>query len=380
MKLRFELILLIALFIGLGLFAAYSAEQSGQRTFGARTTSFSSNDDGALALYRWLSRAYGQVDRLAYRPFALTPNDGLLFVLGPSERYQPAQVDAVTAWVKAGGVLVVADDLPSPRSTAAPLLAAFDLKLIEAKQYATGADVLHPALGAPPVERVPIQTWVAIAATTPIPAFVPLAVEGAQPMIVGQRYGDGYVIALSSVYPFTNDGLRDPASAALVLNLLRWLPSGERIVFDEFHHGFGPATDLRALLLSNPLGWAVLYSVAVVGLYIVAGSRRFARPLPLRSEAARRSSVEYIDSMAGMLRQAKQIAYAAEHYRQMVRRRLGRPYGISPALDDDAFVEELAAIRPIDRAALRRILAELRRPNLSEAELLRLIAEADQIG
>lgn len=380
MKLRLELILLIALFAGLGLFAAYSAEQSGQHTIDARVTSFSSNENGTLALYRWLTRVYGQVDRLAYRPFALTPNDGLLLVLGPSERYQPAQVEAVVEWVKAGGVLVVADNVPSPQSAVSPLLAAFDLKLVASERRITTATVLHPALGAPPVASVPAYTRAALAATSPLPAFAPLAADGETTIIAGQRFGDGYVFALSSVYPFTNEGLREPESAALALNLLRWLPPGERIVFDEFHHGFGPSTDLRSLLLSNPLGWAILYSVAMVGLYILAGSRRFARPLPLRSEAARRSSLEFIDSMAGMLRRAKQIAYAAEHYRQMLRRRLGQPYGISLALDDDAFVEELTAIRPIDRAALSRVLAELRRADLSEAELLQLVAEADRIG
>ncbi len=188
------------------------------------------------------------------------------------------------------------------------------------------------------------------------------------------------MIALSSLYPFTNVGLRDPAAAALLLNIVSWLPSGECIVFDEFHYGFGPATDLRTLLLSHPLGWAIVYGVVVIVLYIVAGSRRFACPLPLRSEVARRSTGEYIDSMAGMLRHAGQVAYAAEHYRQMLRRRLGRPCGLSPALDDEEFVAALAAARPLDREGLRRILAALRRADLNETDLLALVAEADRLG
>jgi hypothetical protein len=83
--------------------------------------------------------------------------------------------------------------------------------------------------------------------------------------------------------------------------------------------------------------------------------------------------------MAMMLHKTRQIAYAAEHYRYMLRRRLGQPYGIAQTLDDEAFVTHLAAIRPIDQQKLRRIFAELRRPDLSEAELLRLVAESDQI-
>lgn len=380
MKLRLEFVLLIAIFVGLGGFAAYSAEQSGQSSLGARTTSFSSSDEGALALYRWLERTYRRVDRLAYRPFGLAPTDGLLLVLGPSERYEPAEVADVVAWVEAGGVVVVADDVPSPRSQVSPLLEAFGLRLERIGQVVRSAKVVHPALGIVPVAELPIQTQVAVMATNQPPTFAPLAVAAGKPVVTGLRYGQGYVIALSSLYPFTNVGLRDPAAAALLLNIVSWLPSGKRIVFDEFHHGFGPATDLRTLLLSHPLGWAIVYSVVVIGLYIVAGSRRFARPLPLRSDVARRSTGEYIDSMAGMLRHAGQVAYAAEHYRQMLRRRLGRPYGLSPALDDEEFVAALAAARPLDREGLRRILAALRRVDLNETDLLALVAEADRLG
>ncbi|WP_298818728.1 DUF4350 domain-containing protein [Chloroflexus sp.] len=381
MKLRLELIVLGLLFVGLALFAAFNVEQkSGQRFFDARATSFSSDDNGTLALYRWLNRVYEEVERLAYRPFTLNARDGMLFVLGPSERYEPDQVAQVTTWVAAGGVLVVADNVPDPRSNVSPLLAAFDLKLERMGRFVTTAEVLHPALGAPPIEQVSVQTGVAVASLAPLPAFAPLAVADAQPIIVGQRYGDGYVIAVASLYPFTNEGLREPESAALILNLLRRLPAGKQIVFDEFHHGFGSTADLRALLLSHPAGWAIIYSVVVVGLFILAGSRRFARPLPLRSEAARRSSIEYIDSVAGMLRRAGHLSYAAEHYRQTLRRRLGQPYGLATTLDDQAFVSALAAVRPVDQEALLRMLTELRRTDLREAELLRLIGEADRLA
>ncbi len=250
MKLRLELVLLLALIIGLGVIAAYYADQRGQQAAGIRTTSFSSSDDGALALYRWLERIVpGRVDRLAYRPFALSAAEGMLFVLGPTERYEPAQVAAVTEWVRDGGVLVMADNRPSPRSTLSPLLKAFDLELKIITQTSTATPV-HPALGSPPLTTLPVHTAVAIASTAPQPALAPLAVADTHPIVAGQRFGDGYVIVVSSLYPFTNDGLRQPESAAFMLNLLRWLPLNQKIVFDEFHHGFVPNADLRSLLLN----------------------------------------------------------------------------------------------------------------------------------
>lgn len=379
MKLRLELVLLLALVIGLGVIAAYYADQRGQQAAGMRTTSFSSSNEGALALYRWLERIVpGRVDRLAYRPFALSAAEGMMFVLGPTERYEPAQVAVVTEWVRDGGVLVMADSRPSPRSTLAPLLKAFDLELKIITQTSTATPV-HPALGSPTIATLPVHTAVAIASTAPQPTLAPLAVADTHPIVAGQRFGDGYVIVVSSLHPFTNDGLRQPESAAFILNLLRWLPPNQKIVFDEFHHGFVPNADLRSLLLNHPFGWAILYGGAVIGLYILAGSRRFVRPLPLRSETARRSSVEYIDSIAGMLRRTRQIAYAAEHYRHMLRRRLGQPYGIPLTLDDAAFVDQLATTRPVDRQQLLRLLTDLRRPDLDEASLLKLVAEGDQL-
>ncbi len=379
MKLRFEIVLIVIIFAVLGFAITYAVEQSDQSAPGARATSFSSRDEGTLALYRWLSRTYNRVERLAYQPFTLTPNDGLLFVLGPSDRYEPAAVNAVSAWVNAGGVLVVVDDIASPRSQVTPLLAAFALQL-ERAPFAETVDGRHPALGSPPVTQLAVKTNVAVAPATPDVGLAPLAGAPDRPIIASRQFGDGHVIAVSSLYPFTNEGLRQPAAAALVINLLRWAPPGKRILFDEFHHGFRLETNLRSLLVRHPFGWAIIYALTITGLYLVVGSRRFARPLPLRSEAARRSSAEYIDSMAGMLRRARHYAYAGQHYHAMLRRRLGQPYGLSLALDDDTFVAELARMRPIDSVALRRVLTELRRPDLSEADLLRLIDEADRLG
>jgi hypothetical protein len=101
--------------------------------------------------------------------------------------------------------------------------------------------------------------------------------------------------------------------------------------------------------------------------------------VPLPEETARRSSAEYLESMAGLLRRGRKSGYILAHYRAALRRRLARPYGISPALDDDAFVAALAAARPLDAAALRDLLARMRQSAVGEAELLRIIAEGDRL-
>jgi hypothetical protein len=70
------------------------------------------------------------------------------------------------------------------------------------------------------------------------------------------------------------------------------------------------------------------------------------------------------------------------HYRDNLKRRLARPYGISPHLDDAAFVRELARYRQLseeDQERLHTLLARMRREHIGEDELLRLIAEADAV-
>jgi len=54
-----------------------------------------------------------------------------------------------------------------------------------------------------------------------------------------------------------------------------------------------------------------------------------------------------------------------------------RPYGVNPQIDDAEFVRELARFRNIDEPALLGLLARLRGERLSEASLVRTVAEAD---
>ncbi|MBX0327885.1 DUF4350 domain-containing protein, partial [Oscillochloris sp. ZM17-4] len=202
--------------------------------------------------------------------------------------------------------------------------------------------------------------------------------EGA-PVIAGLQRGAGYVYLSTTLRPFTNAGLADAGSAALVLGLLRRPPPGGRLIFDEYHHGFVREPSLGGLLLGSPWGWAVIYAGLVGAAYVVLSGRRFGRPAALREETARRSSAEYLESMAGLLRRGRKSGYLLAHYRAALKRRLARPYGISPGLDDDAFVAALAAARPVDAAALRGLLARMARPEVGEAEMLKIIAEGDRL-
>lgn len=375
---RRELLVLVALFLVLVAFIAFGPLQAEQGQ-GWSPTTHASAPEGALALYQWLDAIGYDAQRLEYAEFALAPADSLIFVLAPAEAYSADEAAALLAWVEAGGTLVLADDRPGQLGDARAILRALDLRIerLESGRIET-APILQPAIGDPPAERIVASTSAVVRAERG--DLAPLAgTPDGDAVLVGLQRGQGYVYVSSALFPFTNAGLRDPQNAAVVLNILRRVPEGGRVRFDEIHHGFVSQPSLRGLLVGSPWGWAVLYALLIGAAYLVATSRRFGRPIPLREEQARRSSAEYLESMAGLLRRGGKRAYIAGHFRTALKRRLARPVGIPPGEDDAAFVRELAAARPIDAEALGRLLARLRRPDLSEQELLTIIAESDRL-
>jgi hypothetical protein len=147
------------------------------------------------------------------------------------------------------------------------------------------------------------------------------------------------------------------------------------VQFDEYHQGFFRPPSTSRILLSTPWGWAAAYGVIVIALYLILGGRRFGRPIPLREELARRSSAEYIESMADLFQRGGKRDYILKHYHSAFKRRLARKDGINPSLDDAEFARELA--RDVDEPELLALLKRLRAAKPSEAELVRAVGEAD---
>lgn len=374
---RRDIALLALVFVALAALIGLGPGQV-ERGPDGQASSHGSGPGGALALYRWLEALDYETYRIEYEEFDPWYVD-MLIVLAPRERYSADEVELVREWVEYGGVLLVAEPRPGPGAPAAPLLEAFGLAVEAAPdgELVATAPALQPALGAPPVRRIVAQTRAVV--TSKEHAAAPLAGGEAGPVLVGMLYGGGYVIASSSVYPFSNAGLRDADNAAAVLNLLRHIPPEGLVAFDEVHHGFVGQPSLRGLLLGTPWGWATLYAAVVGAGHLILTGRRFGRPVPLRAEAARRTSAEYLASMAGLLRRAGKGAYVQEHFRQSFRRRLARAYGLSPDLDDQALVDAIAQSRPAHARAAADLLARLARPAHDDAAILAMVREADAL-
>ncbi|RRR73943.1 MAG: DUF4350 domain-containing protein [Candidatus Viridilinea halotolerans] len=377
---RRDIIIIAMICVVLTLVVSLTPKGDDTTTGGA--SSFASRPGGALALFRWWEGMGYRVERLAYREFTLNPNAHLLVVLAPRERYSAEDAAAVRAWVAAGGTLIVAEPRTNAAGGAVALLEVFGLgvaRLPEDQPFVQG-QILQPVLGNPPVERLAVPHRAIVTSEDPS-SVVPLAGSNRAPAIVGLQHGTGYVYASATVDPFTNQGLRNSTNAALVLNLLRRIPVGGFIIFDEIHHGFvGEGDDnLRGLLFTTTWGWAILYAGVIMLIYLALTSRRFGRPVPLRAETARRSSAEYLVSMAGLLRRGGKRGYALSHYRTQLRRRLARAHGLSPDTEDAALVAAIAESRPALARSAADLLARMATPPNDEASMLRLVAEADAL-
>jgi hypothetical protein len=296
-------------------------------------------------------------------------------IVEPWTRFEPADVTLLTGWVKDGGTLVLAAD-----NNFSGLPAAFDATLVDLAGPVT-ATVRQPFFNRPPLvdPLPPVQAGISL---TRKDYIVHLAADSGQgkitPTLVSFRHGRGKVYLTTHVDAFTNAGLRNRASATLVYNLLRDVPPGGQILFDEYHHGFVEPPEAGRLLFRSPWGWALLYGAGIILAVMALNGRAFGAPLPLSDARPRRSTAEYVTSMANLLRRARQRGPIAGHYHDELKRRLARPYRINPAQGDLAFTRELARYREIDQDALFELLKGLNRDPSGERELVRLVAEADK--
>lgn len=387
MKQRRDLLILLALFVALVVFTILGPGRSQDDGLSMVPTTHSSAETGAMALLRWTRTLGYDAGQLQYTDFELDEQTAALFILNPSIPISANEAATILEWVETGGTLILADDRTHLFGETDELLEELDVAIrvydeeTEENIFAVAierAPVLQPVLNAPPIQEVLAQTNQIIEVERDDVAR--LIGMGDQPVLIGLRQGQGYIYISSATYPFTNVGLRNEQNANLMLNLLRRVPAGGQVLFDEYHHGFFTPPSLRSIVLKSPWGWALIYTLAIMTAYLILTGRRFGQPVPLREEVVLRSSAEYVESMADLFQRGGKRNFVQQHYYTAFKRRLARPYGINPGLDDADFVAELAFQREVDQAALLTLLRRLRQPNLSEEALLRVVAEADAMS
>ena len=145
-------------------------------------------------------------------------------------------------------------------------------------------------------------------------------------LLIDYPHGQGRIILLSDPYMFSNGGIKLRDNLQLAVNMLA---SGQGLIaFDEYHQGRGVT---RNALISYFSGTPVLPILGQIVLLILlvlwTRSRRFARPLPL-PQIDRRSSLEFVASMAELQQRARAFDLAIENIYMRTRRVLTRYAGM----------------------------------------------------
>jgi hypothetical protein len=187
----------------------------------------------------------------------------------------------------------------------------------------------------------------------------------------GFRLGRGRVVVIPDPDLLRNDVLRrcEWGADVLAVRMLEWLRAGgdvprDRLVFDEYHQGFGPApsalgTSAR-FLVTHPVGRSILM-LAAAALVLLAA--RAPRPLPPVDveRIERRDPLEQVDALAHAYEQVGATRTVAARLLRGVRTRAERGSPIARQRSDEQFLDAAEATLPDRRddvALIRRALRE----------------------
>lgn len=386
-------------------------------------SSYSSEEGGARGLYETASRLGWPVARRT-RPLRGALDTGVVWIaLAPALPPTSGEVHALLEAVRGGAGLLVAltpGDSPlsdslgitAHRSPTPLTIAGEDRGFDEEDEEmdADPGDEEPPESAASPSDgsRATLDTVLAVAAaaaaregsayiryapiytgevyadlrtTTPWPddtvvflasEHYPGAIPISRPVAIGIELGLGRIVAVAEPRIFMNDVLREDAGV-LPVRMLEWLsPRGPRaLVFDEFHHGYGPHASLgravRRFLGETTVGRTTVQLLLAAALLVLAlGARPFAPAAPERVE--RRSPLEHVGALARAYQEVGASRLAARRLARGIRRRraaLGRAGSDAdylrdiaerhPALADDVKLVIDAMDRPIPPERFARL-------------------------
>ena len=183
------------------------------------------------------------------------------------------------------------------------------------------------------------------------------------PVAVGLTLGRGRIVVVAEPRIFMNDVVREGAGV-LPVRMLEWLaPPGERrLVFDEFHHGYGTHASLgratRRFLGETTVGRTMVQLLLAAALLVLAlGARPFAPKAPERIE--RRSPIEHVGALAHAYDRVGASRVAARRIARGLRRRrsaLGRPGS------DADYLRSIGERHPALAADVALVLDAMHRP------------------
>lgn len=173
-------------------------------------------------------------------------------------------------------------------------------------------------------------------------------------LLIDYPHGKGRIVLLSDPFIVANNGISRADNLMLALNVVAG--TGGLIAFDEFHQGHASSHNALIQYFSGTPVLAICGQLVLIGLAIVwSRGRRFARPLPL-PHVDRRSSLEFVASMAELQQRAKAHDLALENIYGRVRRVLVRHAGLSNSSPRAEIASRVALRSGLDRQQLETLM------------------------
>lgn len=278
---------------------------------------FSAKPEGLLAFERLLVRLGRPVETrtLPWDDLASAPAGGLLVVATPLQRPVDAREAAsLRKWLIGGGSLMVVDDATTIESfpelsqilEEADLRAQSPLPEVDPDTLTIGRPKTRASRGTPAHPSGPDLTRITLHAEDGIRSEVsafPLAIDyrGSVQAAEGSM-GLGRIVRVQGPL-LANDRILTGDNLEFALRLVDDLRGRGPILFDEYHHGYGGLLPGVRGLDTAPITWAGAQALLVVFLYALARGTRFG-PARASREPRRRSSLEFVHSMASLYRTA----------------------------------------------------------------------------
>ena len=188
------------------------------------------------------------------------------------------------------------------------------------------------------------------------PAPVVHLSNGRSAVLVDYPHGAGRIAVLSDPYLVANGGISLQDNLQLALNLVA--TPGRMIAFDEFHQGHGVTRNAFASYFAGTPVLAICGQIALLILVVLwTRGRRFGRPLPLPF-VDRRSSLEFVASMAELQQRARAYDLAIENVYSRTRRVLARYAGMDYNSPRSEIAKRVAARSSIDANQLETLMRQ----------------------
>jgi hypothetical protein len=182
--------------------------------------------------------------------------------------------------------------------------------------------------------------------------------DGEGALLVDYAYEEGRVILLTDPFLVTNTGIRLKDNLTLALNLIGGPKTSDLIAFEEYHHGRGIAQNAFAGYFAGTPVLPIAGQIVLLVLVILwTNGRRFGRPLPL-PQVDRRSSLEFVTSMAELQERARAFDLAIENIYSRTRRVLARHAGVDYNSSRAEIAERIATRSTIDRHELETLMRQ----------------------